>query len=182
MRNILQSCSLAQEIARIYECISKGTVAQLCINHYLHLALQVPPSSADLVAPEYIKATTNLQTRKNNYYYPPSQENRSSHQTGGQTLNNNAEIYNSAGHAPETYVQQTRVNITTNPIPSSPRQSPILNRPPQKLPTLRPYHTLLLLDTPEDLLRTLPPDSSPKLIRLIHILTPTQRYFTMIVL
>ncbi|ORX51232.1 hypothetical protein DM01DRAFT_1307641 [Hesseltinella vesiculosa] len=41
-------------------------------------------------------------------------------------------------------------------------------------PVLCPYHTLLLLEDPEEILKNMPLDASPSLVQLIQILTPTQ--------
>ncbi|KAI8089142.1 nitrogen permease regulator of amino acid transport activity 3-domain-containing protein [Halteromyces radiatus] len=41
-------------------------------------------------------------------------------------------------------------------------------------PVLCPYHTLLLLEDPEEVLKNMPLDASPTLVQLIQILTPTQ--------
>ncbi|KAJ3300685.1 Nitrogen permease regulator 3 [Borealophlyctis nickersoniae] len=43
-------------------------------------------------------------------------------------------------------------------------------------PTLRPYHALLLLYDPEEILKSLPLDPSPLLVELIQIVTPTQSF------
>jgi hypothetical protein len=42
-------------------------------------------------------------------------------------------------------------------------------------PILCPYHTLLLLEDPEEVLKNMPLDASPTLVQLVQILTPTQR-------
>ncbi|KAI7859235.1 nitrogen permease regulator of amino acid transport activity 3-domain-containing protein [Circinella umbellata] len=41
-------------------------------------------------------------------------------------------------------------------------------------PTICPYHTLLLLEDPEEVLKNMPLDASPTLVQLVQILTPTQ--------
>ncbi|KAF0442224.1 UPF0171-domain-containing protein [Gigaspora margarita] len=42
-------------------------------------------------------------------------------------------------------------------------------------PVIAPYHALLLLEDPEEILRSMPLDSNPTLVQLVQILTPTQR-------
>ncbi|CAG8559639.1 7409_t:CDS:2, partial [Acaulospora morrowiae] len=42
-------------------------------------------------------------------------------------------------------------------------------------PIIAPYHTLLLLEDPEEILRSIPIDANPTLVNLIQILTPTKR-------
>lgn len=42
-------------------------------------------------------------------------------------------------------------------------------------PVICPYHTLLLLEDPEEVLKNMPLDASPTLVQLVQILTPTQR-------
>ncbi|CAG8477191.1 12354_t:CDS:10 [Ambispora leptoticha] len=42
-------------------------------------------------------------------------------------------------------------------------------------PVIAPYHTLLLLEDPEEILKSMPLDSNPTLVQLVQILTPTQR-------
>lgn len=42
-------------------------------------------------------------------------------------------------------------------------------------PVLCPYHTLLLLEDAEEVLKNMPLDASPTLVQLVQILTPTQR-------
>ncbi|KAG9304606.1 hypothetical protein G9A89_020170 [Geosiphon pyriformis] len=42
-------------------------------------------------------------------------------------------------------------------------------------PVIAPYHTLLLLEDPEEILKSMPLDANPTLVQLIQILTPTQR-------
>lgn len=41
-------------------------------------------------------------------------------------------------------------------------------------PVICPYHTLLLLEDPEEVLKNMPLDASPTLVQLVQILTPTQ--------
>ena len=41
-------------------------------------------------------------------------------------------------------------------------------------PTLRPYHALLLLEDPEEILKSFPKDPSPTLVELIQVVTPMQ--------
>ncbi|ORY25303.1 UPF0171-domain-containing protein [Neocallimastix californiae] len=41
-------------------------------------------------------------------------------------------------------------------------------------PTLRPYHALLLLEDPEEILKSFPRDPSPTLVELIQVVTPMQ--------
>ena len=43
-------------------------------------------------------------------------------------------------------------------------------------PVIAPYHTLLLLEDPEEILKNMPLDANPTLVQLVQILTPTQRY------
>ncbi|CAG8613407.1 14948_t:CDS:2, partial [Racocetra fulgida] len=43
-------------------------------------------------------------------------------------------------------------------------------------PVIAPYHALLLLEDPEEILRSMPLDSNLTLVQLVQILTPTQRY------
>ncbi|KAJ9048836.1 Nitrogen permease regulator 3 [Entomophthora muscae] len=140
MRNILQTSTLAQEIAQIYNCLSMGTVAQLCINNYIHLALQIPPRFKHC-------------TRRN-----------------GSLL-----VHPAQSDSLRDRIHSSDMSYTHRTAQSHhPQRQGSLSDPGSLLPSLRPYHSLLLLDTPEDLLRALPPDASPKLIRLIQILTPTQ--------
>ncbi|KAI0239909.1 Nitrogen permease regulator 3 [Massospora cicadina] len=149
MRNILQTSTMAQEIAQIFACITADSVAQLCINNYIHLALQIPPRFK------------NFMRRSDSMY---------EHSTQDYIRNR---IHTANSHLPqgiEAALSQDAgfLHRYVEPAPHySLRQGTLL-------PSLRPYHTLLLLDTPEDLLRALPPDASPKLIQLIQILTPTQ--------
>ncbi|CAG8477829.1 9559_t:CDS:2 [Ambispora gerdemannii] len=42
-------------------------------------------------------------------------------------------------------------------------------------PVIAPYHTLLLLEDPEEILKSMPLDANPTLVQLVQILTPTQR-------
>ncbi|CAH1768702.1 7979_t:CDS:2, partial [Entrophospora sp. SA101] len=42
-------------------------------------------------------------------------------------------------------------------------------------PVIAPYHTLLLLEDAEELLKNMPLDANPTLVNLVQILTPTQR-------
>lgn len=141
MRNILQTSTLAQEIAQIFNSITMGTVAQLCINNYIHLALQIPPRLKHCA------------------------------RRGGALI-----VHPTQSNSLQGRIHSSGLSYTHRPTPSHlpPRQGSGMD-PGLLLPSLRPYHSLLLLDTPEDLLRALPPDASPKLIRLIQILTPTQR-------
>lgn len=46
---------------------------------------------------------------------------------------------------------------------------------PKHYPHIRPYHAVLLKTDPEDLLRKLPLDPSPLLVKFIEIVSPTQR-------
>ncbi|KAI9294082.1 UPF0171-domain-containing protein [Neoconidiobolus thromboides FSU 785] len=105
MNNILNSSPLAKDIACLYSSICQGKIAQLAVNNYIHLSLQIPPQRLDFLT-QHIRQDES----SGNYKYP----------------------------------------------------------------VIRPYHTLLLLDTPEDILKALPPDASPKIIKLIHVLTPTK--------
>lgn len=43
-------------------------------------------------------------------------------------------------------------------------------------PAMCPYHALLLLQDPEEVLRDMPLDSSPTLVQLVQVLTPKLRW------
>jgi hypothetical protein len=47
--------------------------------------------------------------------------------------------------------------------------------------TLRPYHALLLLYDPEEIVFNMPIDSSSLLIELIQVVTPTQWYIELLI-
>jgi len=49
-------------------------------------------------------------------------------------------------------------------------------------PVIAPYHTLLLLEDAEVILKNMPLDANPTLVQLVQILTPTQRYDIMSIL
>lgn len=46
----------------------------------------------------------------------------------------------------------------------------------ENFPVLLPYHTLLLLEDPEEILRDIPLDANPTLVKLVQILVPYQWY------
>jgi hypothetical protein len=48
--------------------------------------------------------------------------------------------------------------------------------------TLRPYHALLLLYDPEEIVFNMPIDSSSLLIELIQVVTPTQWYMALFII
>ncbi|KAJ3085160.1 Nitrogen permease regulator 3, partial [Quaeritorhiza haematococci] len=64
----------------------------------------------------------------------------------------------------------------TAPYNSYPDVNDLTNVNPDEpeYPMLRPYHALLLLRDPEEILKCLPMDSSPLLIELVQIVTPMQ--------
>jgi nitrogen permease regulator 3-like protein len=49
-----------------------------------------------------------------------------------------------------------------------------------KFPVLRPYHAILLLHDPEEIISNMPADASSLLRELIQVVTPTQRYIHII--
>lgn len=68
------------------------------------------------------------------------------------------------------------ISMTIPPIPPQLEYN-IMNTTsdPSIYPDIRPYYTLIVLTDPEEILSTLPMDCSPLLIRLIQIITPTQK-------
>ena len=46
----------------------------------------------------------------------------------------------------------------------------------ENFPVLYPYHTLLLLEDPEEILKDIPLDANPTLVKLVQILVPYQWY------
>lgn len=46
----------------------------------------------------------------------------------------------------------------------------------ENFPVLLPYHTLLLLEDPEEILKDIPLDANPTLVKLVQILVPYQWY------
>jgi hypothetical protein len=44
----------------------------------------------------------------------------------------------------------------------------------ENFPVLLPYHTLLLLEDPEEILKDIPLDANPTLVKLVQILVPYQ--------
>ena len=49
----------------------------------------------------------------------------------------------------------------------------------ENFPVLLPYHTLLLLEDPEEILKDIPLDANPTLVKLVQILVPYQWYVCM---
>ena len=77
------------------------------------------------------------------------------------------------------------MDISMRLPPSHARPEPIYDEPTEiqdatlnenVYPDIRPYHAILLLSDPEEILKSLPVDCSPLLSQLVQIVTPTQKY------
>ncbi|CAG8478470.1 15699_t:CDS:1 [Acaulospora colombiana] len=68
------------------------------------------------------------------------------------------------------------IDLSLQVSPLAPTESDATGHGYDHYPIIAPYHTLLLLEDPEVILKNIPLDANPTLVQLIQILTPTKRY------
>jgi hypothetical protein len=71
------------------------------------------------------------------------------------------------------------LSLQIPPLVPNPSNNDMIGHEYAHYPIIAPYHTLLLLEDPEEILKSMPLDANPTLVQLVQILTPTQRYDTM---
>jgi len=173
---VLASSSLARAVRSIYDSISADKVCHVVLNDSIDISLQIPHLAPQPRANSYV--TRQIQ----------SSLNEDSRTTNG----NNTGVTTS----PAIAGANTITNGNSNNISASQQalMTPLVSQyggigglgymmddfevgiayEYENFPVLFPYHTLLLLEDPEEILKDIPLDASPTLVKLVQILVPYQ--------
>ncbi|KAI8973553.1 nitrogen permease regulator of amino acid transport activity 3-domain-containing protein [Mycotypha africana] len=145
MEQILSESSLAKDIKQIYTAISTNTAAHIIVNDFIDVSLQIPINSIT----KSTNALNHSSSHEYNHFYYNGCTNdvpiqHPIYYSSGDTTHSLMDIYSVSGYEYDQF------------------------------PVIAPYHTLLLLEDPEEVLKNMPLDASPTLVQLVQILTPTQ--------
>lgn len=182
MQTILQQSSLARDIRHIYTALTTRTTAHVIINDFIDVSLQIPLFTHHSRRSTFGAAMTQHsqrhqhQQQKNGTTQADDQKKRYQQQQQRQQQQQQRQQQKKNGE-----VVITPTTNTSGPLLGYESQSASLmdiygmsGYEYDHYPVLCPYHTLLLLEDPEEVLKNMPLDASPTLVQLIQILTPTQ--------
>ncbi|CAO3613983.1 unnamed protein product [Cunninghamella echinulata] len=200
MQLILQKSSLAQDMKHIYTALSTKTTAHVIINDFIDVSLQMPVFLQQSQRSTFGATMTQLGTsqlkqqqqkqqlehenkNKNNnnklnkfITHPSNNDESDDDDHNNNSINNNNNDNNNNKN-----ISNTIIHNDNSLLPNYDSQSASLldiygmsSYEYDHYPVLCPYHTLLLLEDPEEILKNMPLDASPTLVQLIQILTPTQ--------
>ncbi|KAI7831455.1 nitrogen permease regulator of amino acid transport activity 3-domain-containing protein [Gamsiella multidivaricata] len=157
---VLTDSSLARAVRSIYECITADKVCHVVLNDSIDISLQIPH-----LAP--LQRTATYFTRQIQSSAPTESP------TGTPSSGQNG--YNASGS------QQALMTPMTAQYGGLAGIGYIMDDYEigiayeyENFPVLLPYHTLLLLEDPEEILKDIPLDANPTLVKLVQILVPYQ--------
>ncbi|KAG0375409.1 Nitrogen permease regulator 3 [Mortierella sp. AD032] len=159
---VLSISSLARAVRSIYDCASTDKVCHIVLNDSIDVSLQIPH-----LAP--LPRTSGYVTRRiQNTLHGDSP-------TATTSANN---MYNSNNI---TGSQQALMTPLTTQYGGIGGMGYMMDDYEigiayeyENFPVLLPYHTLLLLEDPEEILKDIPLDANPTLVKLVQILVPYQ--------
>ncbi|OAQ28650.1 hypothetical protein K457DRAFT_138734 [Linnemannia elongata AG-77] len=161
---VLSISSLARAVRSIYDCVSTDKVCHIVLNDSIDVSLQIPhlaplPRSSGYVT-RRIQNTLNSDsptatTSANNMYNTNNTNIPGSQQALMTPLTTQYGGIGGMGYMMDDY----EIGIAYEY---------------ENFPVLLPYHTLLLLEDPEEILKDIPLDANPTLVKLVQILVPYQ--------
>ncbi|GJJ78796.1 nitrogen permease regulator 3-like protein [Entomortierella parvispora] len=172
---VLAASSLARAVRSIYDCISADKVCHVVLNDSIDISLQIPHLAPLPRASSYI--TRQIQ--------------RSLNGDSPTTNGTNTGVTSSPAVAGTNTFNGSNSNIAAS---QQALMTPFVSQyggiggmgymmddyevgiayEYENFPILFPYHTLLLLEDPEEILKDIPLDASPTLVKLVQILVPYQ--------
>ncbi|KAF8939654.1 Nitrogen permease regulator 3 [Dissophora ornata] len=163
---VLKVSSLAKAMQSIYDRISADKVCHVVLNDSIDISLQIPH-----LAP--LPRTSTYITRQ--VPTPVANDNTTV------TLSNNNSNYNSQNGSNLSASQQALMTPMATQYGGVGGMGYMMDDYEigiayeyENFPVLLPYHTLLLLEDPEEILRDIPLDANPTLVKLVQILVPYQ--------
>ncbi|KAF9922373.1 Nitrogen permease regulator 3 [Linnemannia zychae] len=158
---VLSISSLARAVRSIYDCVSADKVCHIVLNDSIDVSLQIPH-----LAP--LPRSSGYMTRRI--------QNSLNGDSPTALASNN--IYNSS-NIPGS--QQALMTPLTTQYGGVGGMGYMMDDYEigiayeyENFPVLLPYHTLLLLEDPEEILKDIPLDANPTLVKLVQILVPYQ--------
>ncbi|KAF9396377.1 Nitrogen permease regulator 3 [Podila verticillata] len=168
---VLSTSSLARAVRLIYDGISVDKVCHVVLNDSIDISLQIPHLAPLPRANSHIHR--QIQNSSNN-------DSPSANTNGTNGSQNGQGIYSSGSY--------------TNGANQQALMTPMVTQywgiggmgymmddfeigyayEYESFPVLFPYHTLLLLEDPEEILKDIPLDANPTLVKLVQILVPYQ--------
>ncbi|KAG0224950.1 Nitrogen permease regulator 3 [Mortierella sp. GBA43] len=162
---VLASSSLARAVRAIHDCISTDKVCHVVLNDSIDISLQIPH-----LAPL---------TKTSTYIPRQIQQPVATESPTGTTSNCIATNGHTNCNMPGS--QQTLLTPLSTQYGGTVGLGYIMDDYEisyayeyENFPVLLPYHTLLLLEDPEEILKDIPLDANPTLVKLVQILVPYQ--------
>ncbi|KAF9936082.1 Nitrogen permease regulator-like 3 [Mortierella alpina] len=156
---VLSLSSLARAVRSIYDCISADKVCHVVLNDSIDISLQIPHLAPLARTGAYI--TRQIQSGVE-HDGPPASANNTNGCTmpGSQQALMTPMVGQYGGIGGMGYMMDDyEIGIAYEY---------------ENFPVLYPYHTLLLLEDPEEILKDIPLDANPTLVKLVQILVPYQ--------
>ncbi|KAG0215539.1 Nitrogen permease regulator-like 3 [Mortierella sp. GBA30] len=155
---VLATSSLARAIRSIYECIFGDKVCHVVLNDSIDISLQIPHLAPLARTGAYI--SRQVQSCVDNDGAPSSNNASGCSQPGPQQSLMTPMAVHYGGVGGMGYMMDDyEIGIAYEY---------------ENFPVLYPYHTLLLLEDPEEILKDIPLDANPTLVKLVQILVPYQ--------
>ncbi|ORZ13998.1 nitrogen permease regulator of amino acid transport activity 3-domain-containing protein [Absidia repens] len=181
MQTILQQSSLARDIRHIYTALTTRTTAHVIINDFIDVSLQIPLFTQQSRRSTFGAAMTQHSQRHQQQKLAQTDDQKKKQQQHQQQQQKQQKEQQEHQKKNIKGVIAPTSNSTSGPLLGYDSQSASLldiygmsGYEYDHYPVLCPYHTLLLLEDPEEVLKNMPLDASPTLVQLIQILTPTQ--------
>ncbi|KAI1318883.1 Nitrogen permease regulator 3 [Mortierella claussenii] len=162
---VLSLSSLARAVRSIYESISADKVCHVVLNDSIDISLQIPHLAPLPRASSYI--TRRIQNTLTNE--SPTGTSSSNGHANGQNGSNGS----GSQHALMTPIATQYGGVGGMGLTIDDYEIGIAYEY-ENFPVLLPYHTLLLLEDPEEILKDIPLDANPTLVKLVQILVPYQ--------
>ncbi|KAG0267420.1 Nitrogen permease regulator 3 [Mortierella polycephala] len=150
---VLNASSLARAVRSIYDCISADKVCHVVLNDSIDVSLQIPHLAPLQRANSYV--TRRIQNSLNGDSNGNNSNTVGSQQALMTPMVTQYEGIGGMGYMMDEY----EIGIAYEY---------------ENFPVLFPYHTLLLLEDPEEILKDIPLDANPTLVKLVQILVPYQ--------
>ncbi|KAG0035109.1 Nitrogen permease regulator-like 3 [Podila clonocystis] len=166
---VLSTSSLARAVRLIYDGISVDKVCHVVLNDSIDISLQIPH-----LAP-LPRASSNIHRQLQNASHndsPTANTNGTNGSQSGQG-NYNSSYTNGAIQALMTPMVTQYWGVGGMGYMMDDFEMGYAYEY-ENFPVLFPYHTLLLLEDPEEILKDIPLDANPTLVKLVQILVPYQ--------
>ncbi|KAF9994304.1 Nitrogen permease regulator 3 [Entomortierella chlamydospora] len=189
--HVLAASSLARAVRSIYDCISADKVCHVVLNDSIDISLQIPHLAPLQRTCGYVtrsvqntlpsNSPTGPYSNGNTYSNGQYNGNHNNNSNGNNNNNGNNGHGNNGNHGYNNNNSASQQALMTPMVGQYGGVGAMMDDYEfgiayeyENFPVLLPYHTLLLLEDPEEILKDIPLDANPTLVKLVQILVPYQ--------